>query len=96
MGVTPQDGLNSVREGLRQAIADIWSGGRVPDADGWTPHVSIAYSRVTGPADVYEKAMADEHGSVDITISKVQLIVLGRDEHEYQWTMHSEVLLSDA
>lgn len=95
-GVTPQAGLTAVRHGLREAITDVWPAGRVPEAEEWTPHISIAYSRVTGPAGIYEAALAGEDGTADVTIGKVQLTVLGRDQHEHEWTVDSEVPLSGA
>jgi 2'-5' RNA ligase len=94
MGVAPHVGLTAVRQGLRAAIADVWSRDRVLEPEAWTPHVSIAYSQVTGPAEVYAEALADEQRRADAEITRVQLIALGRDEHGYEWTVHSNARLS--
>jgi len=32
----------ALRDGLRAAIAEVWSPDRVPEAQEWTPHVSVA------------------------------------------------------
>jgi hypothetical protein len=38
---------------LRAAIADVWGPDNVPeDADGFRPHVSLAYSNAVGPAEL--------------------------------------------
>lgn len=60
----------------------------------WTPHVSIAYSQVTGSADAYADALAGEDGRVGAFIAAVQLIELGRDHYSYEWTVQSEVHLA--
>jgi hypothetical protein len=49
MLVTPAGSLDPLRDGLRAAIAEVWSPAGVPEAQEWTPHVSVAYSRVSGP-----------------------------------------------
>ncbi len=91
--VQPLDGLTRVRDGLRAAIADTWSVAAVPESAEWTPHVSVAYSRVSGPADMYEAALSGEQATADVVIGAVQLIVLGRDEHVYQWHEYAELCL---
>ena len=95
-GVSPRDGLTVLRDGLRAAVAEIWSPARVPESDDWTPHVSVAYSRVSGPAGMYEAALAGQDAAVNVTIGSVQLIMLGRDRHVYEWDTQAEVRLAPA
>jgi 2'-5' RNA ligase len=89
-----KDGLTAVRDGLLAAIADTWPAAAVPESAGWMPHVSVAYSHVNGPADAYEAALAGEDTTVDVTISAVRMIILGRDEHTYTWNEHAKVPLA--
>lgn len=65
----------------------------MPEPEDWTPHVSIAYSNVTGPADIYEAALDGEDAVASVEIRAVQLIVLGRDSHLYEWTSRAEIQL---
>jgi 2'-5' RNA ligase len=92
--VAPVDGLTKVRDGLRAAIADAWSAAAVPESAEWAPHVSVAYSRVTGPAGIYEAALSGDEATADVVIGAVQLIVLGRDEHVYEWSEYAKLRLS--
>jgi 2'-5' RNA ligase len=94
LGVTPDGGLRAVRAGLRAAISDTWSPHQVPDAQEWTPHVSVAYSSTTAPAGPYAAALADCADSAQCLIGAVRLIVLGRDEHVYEWTTRADIVLS--
>ncbi len=92
--VTPGGTLDPIRNGLRDAIADVWSPDRVPDEAAWEPHVSLAYSNRSGPADDYAAALAGHAEVAPITVGAVELIVLGRDRHVYEWDVHSTVPLS--
>jgi 2'-5' RNA ligase len=92
LNVQPSQGLTDVRTRLRAAIASTWPAA-VPGPEDWWPHISVAYSHVSGPADIYQHALANEHATVDVTIGAVQLIVLGRDEHVYEWAEYSRVSL---
>jgi 2'-5' RNA ligase len=93
LDVAPVDGLTRVRDGLRAAIAETWSAAAVPDPAAWVPHISVAYSRATGPAGPCERALPGRHAAVDVVIPAVQLIVLGRDGYGYEWVDHATVPL---
>jgi hypothetical protein len=92
--VLPAGALTPLRTALRSAIADVWSPDTVPEAADWSPHVSVAYSRVSGPDDAYEAALHGEADTEEVTIRSAQLIVLGRDNHMYEWTTMADVPLT--
>ncbi|MBY8889305.1 2'-5' RNA ligase family protein [Streptomyces sp. PTM05] len=83
----------AVRDALRQAIGAVWP--TVPEvADGFAPHVSIAYSNAAGPAGPIADALDQVHEPPAVTpIDRVDLIVLNRDTRMYQWTTHTSIPL---
>jgi 2'-5' RNA ligase len=91
LGVAPIQGLTRVRDGLRAAIADIWPTADVPESADWAPHVSVAYSRISGPDAAYRAALSGIQETADVIIDAVHLIVLGRDERVYDWLDHARV-----
>lgn len=84
----------AVRDAVRAAIADVWN--EVPEKpDGFAPHITIAYSNGVAPAEPVRQAL----DTVDTTpatarISTVELIVLNRDQHMYQWQTRARVPLA--
>ena len=58
------------------------------------PRVSVAYSNSDGPMDPYIKALDPPLAPVSVDISDVQLIVLGRDTHLYEWQTRAVVPLA--
>jgi hypothetical protein len=93
--VRPANALDPVRTGVRAAIADVRGVAEVPEADQWTPHISLAYSNNDGPAASFaEVLIAVTHPPVDVTVSAVDLIELSRDAHLYQWIIRAEVQLT--
>lgn len=95
-GVTPAGALDNLRDSLRAAIGDARGPGSVPEDRKWMPHVSLAYSRVTGPADIYAEALDGEDSHATVRIAAVQLIALDRGEHVYTWTTVADILLPGA
>lgn len=83
--VAPDNALTPMRDAIRAAIADIRGSQRLPDGTAWAPHVSIAYGRADGAADVFEAALDGEHSVAALTVDAVTLIRLGRDRHVYEW-----------
>ncbi len=82
-----------VRSAIRQAIGDVWP--TVPEPEnGFAPHVTIAYSNADGPV----RPVADALAQVDtepatVRIKSVELIVLNRDQHMYEWEPFVEIPL---
>ncbi|MCW2929814.1 MAG: hypothetical protein JWM19_776 [Actinomycetia bacterium] len=82
---TPPRALDPARDAVRAAIGDVWGPGRVPEAAGWTAHVSVAYANADGPGDRYEAALSGLDDVATVTVEAVDLIRLGRDLHLYEW-----------
>ncbi|MDX3455566.1 2'-5' RNA ligase family protein [Streptomyces sp. ME02-8801-2C] len=91
--VNPDGPVRSVRDAIRDAIGEVL--GDVPEkAEGFTPHVSVAYSNSEGPAEPIARALA----GLDITpagsrVSAVELIVINRDNKMYEWETFASVPL---
>jgi 2'-5' RNA ligase superfamily len=92
--VRPADGLTVVRRALRDAIAAVRGADQLGESDEWTPHVSVAYSNADGPMALYQEALGQSTESVPVEISDVQLIILGRDTHLYQWQTRASIALT--
>lgn len=80
----PDAVLTPARDAVRAAIADVWGPDRVPEGPEWLPHISIAYAAADGPGGRYAAAVAGL-GTAQATVSRIDLIRLGRDEHVYEW-----------
>ena len=83
--VGPDGVLDPARDALRAAIAAVRGSDLVPEGPDWTPHVSVAYSNASGPADIYETALDGQADAAAVTLGAVRLIRLGRDGHVYEW-----------
>ena len=92
--VRPADALTPIRRALRDAIADVRGPEQVGESDDWTPHVSVSYSNSTGPMKPYLEALVPPLEPVPVEISDVQLIILGRDTHLYQWQTRAVITLA--
>lgn len=90
---SPSKPSADVRTAIRAAIADVRP--QVPEAvDGFVPHVSIAYSNSQGPAAPVAEALARvDAESARARIDSVELIVLNRDQHMYEWERIASVSL---
>ncbi|MFB7618323.1 2'-5' RNA ligase family protein [Kitasatospora sp. NPDC056181] len=91
--VEPAEPVHAVRSAIRAAIADVWTD--VPEpADGFRPHVSVAYSSAAGPAQPAADALASVTSyPATARITRAELIVLGRDRRMYEWTSFAPVPL---
>lgn len=91
--VRPWAAVAAVRNGIREAIADVWD--EVPESSEFHPHVSIAYSNAdvpTGPIRERVAALRDIE-PVTIPIKGAQLIRLNRDNRMYEWETVADVPL---
>lgn len=91
--VHPDGPVRAVRNAIRNAIGDVLN--EVPEkAEGFTPHVSVAYSADDGPAEPIAQALA---GLVlppaKARVSNAELIVIHRDNQMYEWESFAKVPL---
>lgn len=89
--VAPAESVARVRSAIRAGIADVWGTDRVPESEsGFIPHVSLAYSASDGPAaPILAAAHSIRVKPARATISEAQMIVLNRDNRQYQWTTYA-------
>lgn len=90
---TPAAAPAAVRTAIRAAIGDVWP--QVPEpAEGFAPHVTIAYSNADGPVVPVSASLAAVDGAPAVAqIRSVELIVLGRDRQMYEWETFATVPL---
>jgi 2'-5' RNA ligase len=91
--VHPDDPVRTVRSAIRKAIGDVV--GEVPEkAEGFTPHVSVAYSAGDGSKDPIAQVLADLNLTpAHAHISTAELIVIHRDNQMYEWETFAKVPL---
>ncbi len=91
----PEGPVDRVRQAIRAAIASVWP--VVPEpADGFVPHVTIAYASQDGPAGPTLSALsAVPSTSATASVATVELIILNRDQHMYQWRSHATAALAE-
>jgi len=89
--VKPVAAITPLREELRAAILEVWPPERLMESDTWSPHVTVAYSNDNGPAAPFRTALELAPGTADAQVRSIELIILGRDQHAYEWTLHAAV-----
>jgi len=90
----PAEPAQALRRRIRAGIADVWGADKVPEAEEWSPHVSIAYSNSTGSPELFAGALARARvPDATLTVSTVELIILNRDNRMYEWEVFEEATL---
>ncbi|MEC3997211.1 2'-5' RNA ligase family protein [Actinacidiphila sp. DG2A-62] len=91
--VQPAEPVRRLRSEVRAAIGEVLND--VPEsADGFTPHVSLAYSNTEGPAAPHAAAVADAHvPPATALVTHADLIIIHRDHQMYEWTTVKQVRL---
>ncbi|WP_371671878.1 2'-5' RNA ligase family protein [Streptomyces sp. NBC_00289] len=91
--VHPDGPVRTVRNTIREAIGDVLD--EVPEnAEGFTPHVSVAYSAADGPAEPIAQVLAGlALTPARARISTAELIVIHRDNKMYEWKPFATVTL---
>jgi 2'-5' RNA ligase len=91
--VRPEGPVRTVRDTIRAAIGDVLP--EVPErADGFSPHVSVAYSASEGPAAPSAEALTRlDAPPAKTRITTAELIVLHRDNLMYEWEPYAQVPL---
>ncbi|MGV9934058.1 2'-5' RNA ligase family protein [Streptomyces olivaceoviridis] len=89
----PAEPVQRLRAAIRTAIGDVLH--EVPEAaDGFRPHVSVAYSAVNGTAEHVTEALAPLGASTATAhIAAADLIVIHRDKRMYEWETYASVPL---
>ncbi|CAM5501889.1 MULTISPECIES: 2'-5' RNA ligase family protein [Streptomyces] len=89
----PAEPVQRLRAAIRTAIGDVLH--EVPEAaDGFRPHVSVAYSAVNGTAEHVTEALAPLAASTArVHIAAADLIVIHRDNRMYEWETYASVPL---
>jgi 2'-5' RNA ligase len=86
----PPTAVDAVRRAVRTGMSDAIGADAVPErAEGFQPHVSLAYvNRDRGAAAVVEAIeTADEPEAVSVGIRHTSLLELHRDNQMYEWRM---------
>ncbi|WP_246203803.1 2'-5' RNA ligase family protein [Streptomyces tailanensis] len=93
--VHPDGPVREVRTAIRAAIGDVFGPGQVPEtAEGFTPHVSVAYSAGDGPVEPIARALSGlKTAAAQARISTAELIVIHRDNQMYEWDTYATVPL---
>ncbi|MEV6483340.1 2'-5' RNA ligase family protein [Streptomyces sp. NPDC051576] len=91
--VHPDSPVRAVRNAIRDAIGDVL--GQVPErAEGFTPHVSVAYSASDGPTEPIAQILTNLGATpARALISSAELIVIHRDNQMYEWETFANVPL---
>ncbi|GHA43608.1 hypothetical protein GCM10010329_78140 [Streptomyces spiroverticillatus] len=91
--VRPAAPVAQVRDAIRAALGDVLTA--VPEAaEGFRPHVSVAYAAADGPIAPVAQALADlDAQPARARITTAELIVLHRDHHMYEWDTHTSIKL---
>ncbi|MFE7123900.1 2'-5' RNA ligase family protein [Streptomyces sp. NPDC057617] len=91
--VQPDEPVRAVRDAVRAAIGDVLP--EVPErAEGFRPHVSVAYSSGDGPVGALGEALdAADIEPATARIASAELIVLHRDNRMYEWQPYARVAL---
>ncbi|MEU7642447.1 2'-5' RNA ligase family protein [Streptomyces sp. NPDC039016] len=89
----PAQDVVDLRRALRAAIAAVWPA--VPEsADGFRPHLSVAYSNSTGPAEPVQQAIENVTAApATARITTADLIVIHRDRKMYEWETYAQLPL---
>ncbi|MBP1782040.1 2'-5' RNA ligase [Micromonospora sp. HB375] len=84
--VRPWHRVEQLRTTIREAIGAVWQ--TVPEAaEGFRPHVTIAYSGSQAPAEPIRDRLNDlrHQQPARVTIRQATLIALRREHRTYQW-----------
>ncbi|GAB3922129.1 hypothetical protein GCM10029976_010160 [Kribbella albertanoniae] len=89
----PPTEIDRIRTAVRASIADALGPDSVPDrADGFQPHVTLAYSSSSQPAEAITSAIESISSEpVQISVPTATLIELHRDSRMYEWHTVAEV-----
>ncbi|MEW2385555.1 2'-5' RNA ligase family protein [Micromonospora sp. NPDC047707] len=93
--VRPWDRVEHLRATIRDAISAVWP--TVPEpAQGFRPHVTIAYSGAPTPTEPIRARLAElrDQPPAKVNIRQMPLIALRRENRTYRWTTVATVPLA--
>ena len=100
LSVRPWAPVDALRDAVRASIEQVWGGRGVPEpADGFRPHVTVAYSSGGTPAAPLRERLVRLRRvlpPVEITVREVSLIELRRGHQRYTWATRAVVPLGVA
>ncbi|MGB6162478.1 MAG: 2'-5' RNA ligase family protein [Pseudonocardiaceae bacterium] len=84
----PADAIRLIRARIRDAIGHVWNPNNIPEtADGYEPHLSLAYVNTPISAATLRKALDTiSPEPTNATLTTASLITLERTGHLYHWT----------
>jgi 2'-5' RNA ligase len=94
---TPTQAVATIRDTIRDGIADVWGNDGVPETGNWfEPHLSLAYVNTDASADAALHALSSVNPNpIQATVNDVSFIVLYRDKRQYRWKTFATVPLSN-
>jgi 2'-5' RNA ligase len=92
LAVEPPTALEPVLSAVAIATREAGLPGRTA-TDPWLPHITVAYSNCTGPAEPVIEAVGRRLPPTEITIRSVSLVAQRQVGHSWQWQLVDEVRL---
>jgi 2'-5' RNA ligase len=93
LAVEPSGALQPVLDAVTAATRAAGHEGRT-STNPWLPHITVAYSHGTGPAEPIIAALGDRLPSTEITIKSVSLVAQTQVARSWQWQTVAEVHLT--
>ncbi|WP_431907172.1 2'-5' RNA ligase family protein [Micromonospora carbonacea] len=95
----PPEPVAAVRNAVRAVIGDVLGADNVELApehvQGYRPHVSVAYSNTSQPAEPIAVALTQvDAAPVKVTLDHVDLLEFHRDNRMYEWTRSQQVRIA--
>jgi 2'-5' RNA ligase len=94
LAVEPPGALQPVLDAVTAATRAGGREGRT-STNPWLPHVTVAYSHDTGPAEPIIAALGHRLPSTEITIKSVSLVAQAQVARSWQWRTVAEVHFTD-
>jgi 2'-5' RNA ligase len=92
LGIRPGRALDSMRDGLRDAVANTVRAHQLAGAD-LTPHMTLAYSNQDAPAAPVVEAVRSLPSPIDVVFRQVSLVSQERVGRLYRWDRVADISL---
>jgi 2'-5' RNA ligase len=95
--LSPLESARELRTIVRTVLTEVRDPRELDGGDSFTPHLTIAYSNSTGPADeIVQKLNNLPKLPLTIMFDQLRLISLGRDRHMYEWDEVGQIKFGSA